>query len=121
MPHGPLVYRQRLLTRITHWLWAVSLFFLLLTGLQIFNAFPSLHIGAESGFDEAAERVTPKAEGAAEREGEVDFVEQFAAGKDGVEEAPGIAELHLEGGAGAFEDAAGSVGSEREEGAGGDE
>ena len=51
MPHGPLVYRQRLLNRITHWVWAVSLFFLLLTGLQIFNAFPSLHIGAESGFD----------------------------------------------------------------------
>ena len=51
MPHGPLVYRQRLLTRITHWVWAVSLFFLLLTGLQIFNAFPSLHIGAEAGFD----------------------------------------------------------------------
>lgn len=51
MPTGPLVYRQRLMTRITHWLWAVSLFFLLLTGLQIFNAFPSLHIGRESGFD----------------------------------------------------------------------
>jgi thiosulfate reductase cytochrome b subunit len=51
MPQGPLVYRQRLLTRITHWLWAVSLFFLMLTGLQIFNAFPSLHIGKESGFD----------------------------------------------------------------------
>ena len=51
MPTGPLVYRQRLLTRITHWVWAVSLFFLMLTGLQIFNAFPSLHIGAESGFD----------------------------------------------------------------------
>jgi thiosulfate reductase cytochrome b subunit len=51
MPKGPLVYRQRLLTRITHWTWAVSLFFLMLTGLQIFNAFPSLHIGIESGFD----------------------------------------------------------------------
>ncbi len=51
MPQGPLVYRQRLLTRITHWSWAVSLFFLMLTGLQIFNAFPSLHIGKESGFD----------------------------------------------------------------------
>jgi thiosulfate reductase cytochrome b subunit len=50
MPRGPLVYRQRLLTRITHWVWAVSLFFLMLTGLQIFNAFPSLHIGKESGF-----------------------------------------------------------------------
>jgi thiosulfate reductase cytochrome b subunit len=51
MPEGPLVYRQKLITRITHWIWAVSLFFLMLTGLQIFNAFPSLHIGQESGFD----------------------------------------------------------------------
>lgn len=51
MPEGPLVYRQKLLTRITHWVWAISLFFLMLTGLQIFNAFPSLHIGQDSGFD----------------------------------------------------------------------
>lgn len=51
MPKGPLVYRQRLTTRITHWVWALCLFFLMLTGLQIFNAFPSLHIGRESGFD----------------------------------------------------------------------
>lgn len=50
MPQGPLVYRQRLLTRLTHWLWAVCLFFLMLTGLQIFNAHPSLHIGKEAGF-----------------------------------------------------------------------
>jgi thiosulfate reductase cytochrome b subunit len=51
MPKGPLIYRQRLITRATHWVWAVSLFFLMLTGLQIFNAFPSLHVGPESGFD----------------------------------------------------------------------
>jgi thiosulfate reductase cytochrome b subunit len=51
MPNGPLVYRQRLLTRITHWVWAVCLFFLMLTGLQIFNAFPSLHIGKEAGIE----------------------------------------------------------------------
>ncbi len=51
MPQGHLIYRQRLLTRITHWLWAISLFFLMLTGLQIFNAFPSLHIGKEAGFE----------------------------------------------------------------------
>jgi thiosulfate reductase cytochrome b subunit len=51
MPNGPLVYRQRLVTRITHWVWAVSLVFLMLTGLQIFNAFPSLHLGIESGLD----------------------------------------------------------------------
>jgi thiosulfate reductase cytochrome b subunit len=51
MPNGPLVYRQRLVTRVTHWVWAVSLFFLMLTGLQIFNAHPILHIGKESGFE----------------------------------------------------------------------
>lgn len=50
MPRGPLVYRQKFVTRITHWVWAVSLFFLMLTGLQIFNAHPSLHIGKEAGF-----------------------------------------------------------------------
>lgn len=48
---GPLIYRQTLLTRATHWVWAVSLFFLMLTGLQIFNAYPSLHLGNESGFE----------------------------------------------------------------------
>jgi thiosulfate reductase cytochrome b subunit len=46
----PLIYRQSLATRVTHWLWAVSLFFLLLSGLQIFNAHPSLYIGKQSGF-----------------------------------------------------------------------
>ena len=48
---GPLVYRQSGWTRITHWIWAICLFFLMLTGLQIFNAHPTLHIGIESGFD----------------------------------------------------------------------
>src|SRR5690606_23751146 len=48
---GPLVYRQSVFTRITHWIWAVCLFFLLLSGLQIFNAHPSLYIGEESGFE----------------------------------------------------------------------
>jgi thiosulfate reductase cytochrome b subunit len=51
MRQGPLIYRQRLITRITHWAWAVSLFFLMLTGLQIFNAHPTLHIGEEAGFE----------------------------------------------------------------------
>jgi thiosulfate reductase cytochrome b subunit len=48
---GPLVYRQNRWTRITHWIWAISLFFLLLSGLQIFNARPWLSIGKETGFD----------------------------------------------------------------------
>ena len=47
---GPLVYRQSLWTRLTHWLWAAALFFLLLSGLQIFNARPQLYIGDQSGF-----------------------------------------------------------------------
>lgn len=47
---GPLIYRQSISTRLTHWVWAIALFFLLLSGLQIFNAHPALHIGEESGF-----------------------------------------------------------------------
>ena len=47
---GTLIYRQSVWTRLTHWVWAVSLFFLLLTGLQIFNAHPALYIGDQSGF-----------------------------------------------------------------------
>lgn len=48
--HDKLVYRQSIWTRVTHWVWAVCLFFLLLTGLQIFNAHPALYIGDQSGF-----------------------------------------------------------------------
>ncbi len=44
-----LIYRQKLLTRLTHWAWAICLFFLLLTGLQIFNAHPALYLGNEFG------------------------------------------------------------------------
>ncbi len=46
-----LIYRQAILTRVTHWTWAVALFFLLLSGLQIWNAHPALYIGQESGFE----------------------------------------------------------------------
>lgn len=48
---GPLIYRQSIWTRVTHWIWATCLFFLLLTGLQIFNAHPALYIGQQSGFE----------------------------------------------------------------------
>ena len=47
---GTLIYRQNRWTRVTHWIWAISLFFLLLSGLQIFNARPWLSIGKETGF-----------------------------------------------------------------------
>ncbi len=49
-PSLRLVYRHSGWTRVTHWVWALSLFFLLLSGLQIFNAHPVLHVGHESGF-----------------------------------------------------------------------
>lgn len=45
-----IVYRQRLTTRLTHWVWAISFFFLLMSGLQIFNARTTLYIGKQSGF-----------------------------------------------------------------------
>ncbi len=48
---GPLIYRQSIFTRVTHWIWVICLFFLLLSGLQIFNAHPALYIGQQSGFE----------------------------------------------------------------------
>ncbi|MEP7240716.1 MAG: cytochrome b/b6 domain-containing protein [Devosia sp.] len=45
-----LKHRQSWLTRLTHWVWAVAMFFLLLSGLQVFNARPNLYIGQQSGF-----------------------------------------------------------------------
>jgi thiosulfate reductase cytochrome b subunit len=48
---GRLIRRQKLATRMTHWVWALCLVFLLLSGLQIFNAHPVLYIGNESGFE----------------------------------------------------------------------
>jgi thiosulfate reductase cytochrome b subunit len=59
---GTLVYRQSAWTRLTHWVWAVSLFFLLLSGLQIFNAHPTLYIGDQSGFGFDNEILTMRAE-----------------------------------------------------------
>lgn len=48
---GRVIRRHGLATRLTHWTWAIALFFLLLSGLQIFNAHPSLYIGQQSGFE----------------------------------------------------------------------
>ncbi|MDH6229503.1 thiosulfate reductase cytochrome b subunit [Mesorhizobium soli] len=47
---GNVIYRQSAWTRLTHWIWAIAIFFLLLSGLQIFNAHPALYIGQQSGF-----------------------------------------------------------------------
>lgn len=49
-PARHLIYRQSIWTRVTHWVWAIALFFLLLSGLNIFNAHPTLYVGRDSGF-----------------------------------------------------------------------
>ncbi len=47
---GRLIKRQKLSTRLTHGIWAICLFFLLLSGLQIFNAHSALYWGDQVGF-----------------------------------------------------------------------
>ena len=41
----PLVYRHRLFTRIWHWINAITVFVMLMSGLMIFNAHPRLYWG----------------------------------------------------------------------------
>jgi thiosulfate reductase cytochrome b subunit len=47
---GRLIKRQKLSTRVTHWIWAICLLFLLMSGLQIFNAHSALYLGDQVGF-----------------------------------------------------------------------
>lgn len=48
------VFRHSVFVRITHWIWVVSLVALLMSGLQIFNAHPSLNFGNATTFDTTA-------------------------------------------------------------------
>ena len=48
-----LVYRHNRVTRLTHWIDAVALTVLFMSGLQIFNAFPHLHWGSKAEPKEA--------------------------------------------------------------------
>jgi thiosulfate reductase cytochrome b subunit len=50
VPAPTLIYKHGLVTRITHWINVVSITFLILSGLQIFNAHPALYIGEASDF-----------------------------------------------------------------------
>ena len=45
------IYRHALTTRVTHWINALCLLILLLSGLQIFNAHPALYLGMKSDFE----------------------------------------------------------------------
>src|SRR5665213_3284853 len=44
------IFRHSLLVRVTHWLNAICLTMLLMSGLQIFNATPALYWGKQSDF-----------------------------------------------------------------------
>ena len=49
-PRPGLVKRHSALVRLTHWLNALCLVLLLMSGLQIFNAHPALYLGQQSDF-----------------------------------------------------------------------
>ncbi|MES2724866.1 MAG: cytochrome b/b6 domain-containing protein [Pseudomonadota bacterium] len=49
-PMKVLVYRHSVVTRVTHWINAMALILLLMSGLQIFNAHPALYWGQTSTF-----------------------------------------------------------------------
>jgi thiosulfate reductase cytochrome b subunit len=50
-PRGTLIKRHSALVRVTHWINVLCLTMLLMSGLQIFNAHPSLDFGKISNFD----------------------------------------------------------------------
>ncbi len=60
-PHEPTTwaYRHSLPVRIGHWINSVSLFILIMSGLQIFNAHPALYWGNRSDRNEAILSIRP--------------------------------------------------------------
>lgn len=48
-----LAYRHNRITRLTHWINALALLILFMSGLQIFNAYPHLHWGSKAEPEEA--------------------------------------------------------------------
>jgi thiosulfate reductase cytochrome b subunit len=51
MKQGEVIYRHSRTVRLTHWINALVLLVLLMSGLQIFNAHPALYLGHASDFD----------------------------------------------------------------------
>ena len=49
-----VVFRHSIWVRVTHWIWAICLVILFMSGLQIFNAHPTLNFGQTTQFDETA-------------------------------------------------------------------
>lgn len=54
VPGRRLIYRHRLVVRITHWVNVLCIAVLLMSGMQIFNAHPALYLGQRSHFDSPA-------------------------------------------------------------------
>jgi cytochrome b subunit of formate dehydrogenase len=48
---GEVIYRHSRAVRLTHWINAVVLLVMLMSGLQIFNAHPALYLGSKSDFE----------------------------------------------------------------------
>jgi thiosulfate reductase cytochrome b subunit len=46
-----IIFRHSVLVRITHWINVICVTFLLMSGLQIFNAHPALYMGSKSTFE----------------------------------------------------------------------
>jgi thiosulfate reductase cytochrome b subunit len=46
-----VIYRHSVLVRVTHWVNALALLVLLMSGMQIFNAHPALYLGSKSDFE----------------------------------------------------------------------
>jgi thiosulfate reductase cytochrome b subunit len=59
VPHMAF-YRHRVLVRATHWINFVVITFMLMSGLQIFNAHPALYLGNQSTFDHPALSLTAR-------------------------------------------------------------
>lgn len=57
-----LIYRHNRITRVTHWINAVALGVLFMSGLQIFNAFPRLHWGDKTDPEDAFLSIAAKDE-----------------------------------------------------------
>lgn len=52
MDRPEVIYRHSGAVRLTHWVNALVLLVLLMSGLQIFNAHPALYLGSKSDFDD---------------------------------------------------------------------
>ena len=56
-----VILRHSVLVRVTHWINALCFFFLLMSGLQIFNAHPALYWGNKSDFSKPFLALTARA------------------------------------------------------------